>query len=183
MSNILDRARAIVYDRSEEKERQYGPFRESMKRAAAIYNNMVWGAQATDIDMYKALIALKLSREGFAHKEDNLLDAIAYMASMNDALEEDAKNEKASAEKPTEEEIVENMIWTITPTQAAFDQAMDRLDEVPSLLERCPVQVLTPDGQKLVEVYVDHDDNLKASIHVWFNKKALDKLGINYELK
>ena len=38
--------------------------------------------------MYRAMIALKLSREAYAHKEDNLLDAIAYMGSMNDYLEE-----------------------------------------------------------------------------------------------
>jgi hypothetical protein len=36
--------------------------------------------------MYKALIALKLSRESYNHKEDNLLDAVAYMSSMNDFL-------------------------------------------------------------------------------------------------
>ena len=38
--------------------------------------------------MYRAMIALKLSREAYAHKEDNLLDAVAYMSSMNDYLEE-----------------------------------------------------------------------------------------------
>jgi hypothetical protein len=38
--------------------------------------------------MYKALIALKLSRESYTHKEDNLLDAVAYIASMNDYLEQ-----------------------------------------------------------------------------------------------
>ena len=36
--NILKRANAIVNERSEEKERQYGPFSESMKRAAEVYN-------------------------------------------------------------------------------------------------------------------------------------------------
>jgi hypothetical protein len=36
--------------------------------------------------MYLAMIALKLSRQSHQHKEDNLLDAVAYMASMNDYL-------------------------------------------------------------------------------------------------
>lgn len=36
--NILERANAIVNHRSEEKERQYGPFSESMKKAAELYN-------------------------------------------------------------------------------------------------------------------------------------------------
>ena len=36
--NILKRANAIVNERSEEKERQYGPFSESMKRAAEVFN-------------------------------------------------------------------------------------------------------------------------------------------------
>lgn len=36
--NILERADQIVNHRSEEKERQYGPFSESMKKAAELYN-------------------------------------------------------------------------------------------------------------------------------------------------
>ena len=38
MGNILYRANQIVNERSEEKERQYGPFSESMKKAAEMYN-------------------------------------------------------------------------------------------------------------------------------------------------
>lgn len=89
MSNILKKANAIVNERSEEKERQYGPFQESMERAATLYNLMSpKNQQITASGMYRAMIALKLSREAYAHKEDNLLDAVAYMGSMNDYLEE-----------------------------------------------------------------------------------------------
>lgn len=89
MSNILKKADQIVNERSEEKERQYGPFQASMKRAAALYNLMSPKDQRiTTSGMYRAMIALKLSREAYAHKEDNLLDAIAYMGSMNDYLKE-----------------------------------------------------------------------------------------------
>lgn len=89
MSNILERANKIVNERSEEKERQYGPFHKSMERAAVFYNLMSpKDQQITTSGMYRAMIALKLSREAFMHKEDNLLDAVAYIGSMNDYLEE-----------------------------------------------------------------------------------------------
>lgn len=87
MSNILKKADQIVNERSEEKERQYGPFKESMERAAALYNLMSpKGQQITTAGMYRAMIALKLSREAYSHKEDNLLDAVAYMGSLNDYM-------------------------------------------------------------------------------------------------
>lgn len=89
MANILEQANKIVNERSEEKERQYGPFRASMERAASFYNLMSPdNERITTAGMYRAMIALKLSREAYAHKEDNLLDAVAYMGSMNDYLEE-----------------------------------------------------------------------------------------------
>lgn len=88
MSNILDRANKIVNERSEEKERMYGPFDESMTRAAMLYNLMSpKDEQISSTGMYRAMIALKLSREGYHHKEDNLLDAVAYMGALNNHLE------------------------------------------------------------------------------------------------
>lgn len=83
--NILEQANKIVYDRSEEKERMYGPFEEGMKRAAMILSGMTGLNINADI-MYKAMIALKLSRQSYNHKEDNLLDAVAYISSLNDYL-------------------------------------------------------------------------------------------------
>lgn len=90
MSNILYRANQIVNERSEEKERQYGDFAKCMSRATAIYNLLSESPQAkmTPIDMYKAMIAMKLAREAHAHKEDNLLDAAAYIGAMNNHIEE-----------------------------------------------------------------------------------------------
>lgn len=88
MANILEQANKIVNERSEEKERQYGPFVESMKRATAIYNNMSPNNEHISVEgMYRAMIALKLSREAYRHKEDNLLDAVAYMGALNNYLE------------------------------------------------------------------------------------------------
>lgn len=80
--NILEKANEIVNIRSEEKERMYGPFEEGMERAALILSGMT-GLKITSDIMYKALVALKLSRESYNHKEDNLLDAVAYLASLN----------------------------------------------------------------------------------------------------
>lgn len=80
--NILQKANDIVNKRSEEKERQYGPFSEGMERAAMIFNGMT-GLNLTAVEMYKALVALKLSRESYNHKEDNLLDAVAYLGALN----------------------------------------------------------------------------------------------------
>lgn len=84
--NILEKANEIVNLRKEEKERQYGPFEEGMERAAKILSGMT-GKEINAEFMYKALVALKLSRESYNHKEDNLLDAVAYLGSLNNYLE------------------------------------------------------------------------------------------------
>jgi len=83
--NILEQANDIVFKRSEEKERQYGPFSEGMKRAASIASGMT-GKNITAVDMFKCMIALKLSRESYSHKEDNLLDAVSYIAALNEYI-------------------------------------------------------------------------------------------------
>lgn len=89
MNNILKKADEIVNQRSEEKEREYGPFTESMTKAANIYNAISpEDEQITVAGMYRAMVALKLSREAYKHKEDNLLDAVAYLGALNNFLEE-----------------------------------------------------------------------------------------------
>jgi hypothetical protein len=80
---ILQEANKIIYERSEEKERQYGPMQEGMEEAAQIAS-LLSRKEITAVDMYNAMIALKLSRQAYNHKEDNLLDCVAYMASLND---------------------------------------------------------------------------------------------------
>lgn len=88
--NILEKANEIVNLRSEEKERQYGPFQEGMERAAKILSGMT-GIELDASFMYKSMIALKLSRESYNHKEDNLLDAVAYIGSYNNYKEKTIK--------------------------------------------------------------------------------------------
>jgi hypothetical protein len=80
--NILEEANRIINLRSEEKERMYGPFEEGMERAAMIASGCT-GKNITAGDMYLCLVALKLSRQSYNHKEDNLLDAVAYLGSLN----------------------------------------------------------------------------------------------------
>ena len=86
MSNILDRANKIVNERSEEKERMYGSFDECHQKAAEIAS-ILCKKEITKEDTMWILVALKLARESFSHKEDNLLDAVAYIAGVNDMLE------------------------------------------------------------------------------------------------
>ena len=85
--NILEEADRIVNQRSEEKEREYGPFSEGMKRAASIASGMS-GKNVCAHDMYIALVALKLSRQSYNFKDDNLLDAVAYLGAWHNFISE-----------------------------------------------------------------------------------------------
>lgn len=83
--NILEKARSILYDRAEEKERQYGPFDKGLEITRDLANLMTNGDMSLQ-QVYAVIIALKLSREAFSHKEDNILDAIVYLAQYNDHI-------------------------------------------------------------------------------------------------
>lgn len=85
--NILAEANKIVNERAEEKTRQYGSFSKGMERAAEIVSGMT-GKKFTAHDMFCAMIALKFSRQSFHHKEDNLLDAAAYLGAWQNYIEE-----------------------------------------------------------------------------------------------
>ena len=92
MTNILDQANQIINCRSEEKDRMYGPMAEGMEIAAQIFNLITPDGQSiTPGGMYWALVALKLSRQHYNHKTDNLLDAVAYIGALNNYIE--SKNE------------------------------------------------------------------------------------------
>lgn len=88
--SILEEAFEIVEKRSEEKERQYGPFSEGMKRAAQICSGMT-GKEITAEDMFAALVALKLSRHSYNYKRDNLLDCISYLGALDNYITEKNK--------------------------------------------------------------------------------------------
>ena len=84
--NILREADRIINQRSEEKERQYGPMSETNRRAAVIASVMS-NKEIDVVDLYNMQIALKLARESWSHKEDNLLDAVAYLGGLNNYRE------------------------------------------------------------------------------------------------
>jgi len=89
--NILKKADEIINARGEEKERMYGPMLETMQRSADLASSMC-GKEITSRDMHLCMVAMKLAREAYSYKEDNLLDAVAYIASLNN-LEQKNKNE------------------------------------------------------------------------------------------
>ncbi|MAR49497.1 MAG: hypothetical protein CML42_00050 [Rhodobacteraceae bacterium] len=81
---ILDEAKEIVVERITDHE-NYGEFSESMGRARLIFIGMT-GKELLIEDMYKMLVALKLSRESFHHKRDNLVDACGYLQGLEDYI-------------------------------------------------------------------------------------------------
>jgi len=90
--NILKEADKIVNERSEEKDREYGPFSVSMERMCELFNVMTANKyNCTPEDMYIAMIALKLSRESHKHKRDNLLDTVAYIGALDNYINEKDK--------------------------------------------------------------------------------------------
>jgi hypothetical protein len=100
IDNILEQADQIINHRSEEKDRQYGPFEEGMRRAAMVCSGMT-GKQFTGADMYAALIALKLSRHSYHYKQDNLLDAAAYIGGLDNYIKKYGYKDN---EKPLEKD-------------------------------------------------------------------------------
>lgn len=76
------KAHKIVNERAEEKEREYGPFDESMGKAARIASELT-NKDITTEDFYKCMLALKISRLAYNLKEDTILDAIAYTGALD----------------------------------------------------------------------------------------------------
>ena len=100
MSNILEQANNIINNRSEEKERQYGPMGEGFERAALIASGMS-GKEWSAHDMFIAMVALKFSRQSYNFKEDNLLDAVAYIGAWQNYID-DSKPDHAGPDTPQE---------------------------------------------------------------------------------
>ena len=68
-NNILLKANDIVFNRKEEKTRMYGPFSKSMDHAARIASTIL-KKDITTQDMHICMVALKLSRQSYKHKEE-----------------------------------------------------------------------------------------------------------------
>jgi hypothetical protein len=91
--DILQESHSIIYKREDEPNRGYGPMKEGMERAAKIASAST-GKDITAKDMYLCLVALKLSRESYNKKYDNLLDAIGYLAGLYEHYKEDYNQTK-----------------------------------------------------------------------------------------
>tara|TARA_R110002110_G_scaffold107847_10_gene269751 strand:- start:2396 stop:2680 length:285 start_codon:yes stop_codon:yes gene_type:complete len=91
--NILKKAYEILYVRSK-KEIEYGPIIPCMDKTARIASELS-NKEFTGEDIYYMMIAVKLARNSWTHKEDNLLDCITYTASLND-YQKKKKNEQES---------------------------------------------------------------------------------------
>jgi predicted HAD superfamily Cof-like phosphohydrolase len=84
--SILSEAADIMENRGQEAIRAYGPMEESMMQAALIASTMSEYPMTAD-DVLCAIIGIKLSREKYMHKRDNMLDAVAYISALNDFRE------------------------------------------------------------------------------------------------
>lgn len=86
-NNLLKDAMDVVYNRTTEKTKDYGPFDESMAGAARIASELT-GKDITTEDFYKCMMALKLSRLKYSMKEDTFLDLLAYTGALHKRIED-----------------------------------------------------------------------------------------------
>lgn len=84
--NILKKADEIANQRSEEKERQYGPMEETHEKTAKLAS-LLCGKEITTKDIYWMKIAMKLAREAHSHKTDNLIDLCSYIQGLENHFE------------------------------------------------------------------------------------------------
>lgn len=82
--NILTKADEIV-NQDTERRKMYGTYAQCNKRIADIMS-VLTNKEITTEDVFKLELAMKLSREINCHKEENLLDSVAYIAALNDYL-------------------------------------------------------------------------------------------------
>ena len=88
--NILEQANKIV---SGDRNEQYGSFKEAFGRYTDITNLMLDGKEIdilkstgklTDTIICKVMQAIKLGRQAYKHKEDNLVDLAGYTHILNE---------------------------------------------------------------------------------------------------
>ena len=82
--NILEQANKIVYENTD-RSKLYGSYHECNQRIADLMT-ILTGKQITVKDVYYLEVAMKLAREVQFHKEENLLDTVAYLTALNDEL-------------------------------------------------------------------------------------------------
>lgn len=85
-NSVLEHASKIM-NGDEEKERQYGPYADSISHTAEIASAMLH-KKLTPIEVNVVLIALKLSRITHGKKKDNFVDACAYIQGLYNITED-----------------------------------------------------------------------------------------------
>ena len=87
--SILAEAEEIV---NGSRQSDYGDARESFSRIATIASVMT-GKELSPEDCCAVMMAVKLVRESFNHKRDNLVDLCGYAHIMNEIMESEKKGE------------------------------------------------------------------------------------------
>ena len=88
--SILDEAKAIVEG---SRQSDYGDAANNFERIAAIVNSVYPELNITSQQCCMVMIAVKLIREGYRHKRDNLVDLCGYAHIMNEINESEKKGE------------------------------------------------------------------------------------------
>ena len=82
--NILEQANKIVHENTD-RSQMYGSYHECNQRIAELMT-ILTGKQITIKDVFYLQVAMKLAREVQNHKEENLLDTVAYIGALNNEL-------------------------------------------------------------------------------------------------
>ena len=76
--NKFDKAKEIVEGKLFNKDRKYPPFSESMETVAKASSEIL-KKNISAYDICIIMVMIKLDRETSSHKDDNILDALAYL--------------------------------------------------------------------------------------------------------
>lgn len=81
--NILEEANNIVHD--EHRNQMYGGYSACNERIAKLMS-ILTDKEITAQDVFWLEVSMKLAREIQYHKEENLLDTVAYIGALNDEI-------------------------------------------------------------------------------------------------
>lgn len=84
MSKILKEAEVLVNGARRE---DYGSVQEDFKRIAAIWSAIL-GCEVKPEQIPLCMIGVKISREVYKHKDDNMVDIIGYVLTLEKLLNE-----------------------------------------------------------------------------------------------
>lgn len=157
MSNILEQANKIINERSEEKERQYGPMGKGFERAAMIASGMS-GKEWSAHDMFIAMVSLKFSRQSYNFKEDNLLDACAYIGAWQNYIDDNEQDHTSPDTGVTNEKEDNKTLLTeeneITKEFFEKEDTQEFFGQETSATAQSPYSVDSNDPRALLEAMI-----------------------------